>query len=158
MNEWIPGAVAAAALVLTSAVLLAQATGSGAPAGGADGVIYMPAEKIDAAFAKGSPILETGTFKILAGRRDKDGQPEVHARDTDIFHVLEGTATLVTGGSVTGGKNISADEIRGDTIEAGTPHKLAKGDVIVIPSGVPHQLKDVRPPFLYYVVKVTAKN
>ena len=32
--------------------------------------------------------------------------------------------------------------------------KIAKGDVIIVPRGVPHQFLEVTNPFLYYVVKV----
>ena len=36
----------------------------------------------------------------------------------------------------------------------GPSHKLAKGDVIIVPNNTPHQFVDVNPPFLYFVVKV----
>jgi mannose-6-phosphate isomerase-like protein (cupin superfamily) len=119
-------------------------------------VQYWPAEKVQAAFEKGSPVSQTDTYKILAARRDKDGQAEVHTRDTDIMYVMEGTATLVTGGQVVNGKSSAADEIRGDSITGGSDRQVAKGDVVVVPNGIPHLFKDVKPPFLYYVVKVTA--
>lgn len=119
-------------------------------------VQYWPAGQVQAAFEKGIPISQTDAYKILAGRRDKDGQAEVHARDTDIMYVLEGTATLVTGGQVMNGKSSAPDEVRGDSITGGTERAMAKGDVVVIPNGIPHLFKDVKPPFLYYVVKVTA--
>jgi glc operon protein GlcG len=93
---------------------------------------------------------------VHASRRERDGKAEVHARDTDILHVLEGTATLVTGGQVVGGKTTAPDELRGDTISAGDMRPLVKGDVVIIPNGVPHLFKEVNAPFLYYVVKVTA--
>jgi mannose-6-phosphate isomerase-like protein (cupin superfamily) len=68
-------------------------------------------------------------------------------------HVLDGTATLVTGGKATAVKNVAADEFRGESIEGGDTRELKKGDVIIIPAGVPHWFKDVTNPFLYYVVK-----
>ncbi len=120
-----------------------------------DHVIYLPNEKVAAAFAKGGPLLETSAYKILAGRRDKDGQAEVHARDTDIIYVVEGTATFVTGGETINGKETGAGEIRGDSIKGGESRRLSKGDVIVVPNGVPHLFREVQPGFLYYVVKVT---
>lgn len=143
----------AAALILVTAPAVAQTTTAARPA---DAVTYFPADKVNAAFAKGAPVVETGTYKVFAGRRDRDGQAEVHARDTDIMYVLDGTATLVTGGQVVGGKSTAADEIRGDTIAGGDARPLVKGDVIIIPNGIPHLFKDVKAPFLYYVVKVTA--
>jgi len=120
-----------------------------------DPVIYFPNEKVMAAFAKGAPLLEKDAYKILAARRDKDGQAEVHARDTDVIYVVEGSATFVTGGETVNGKETAAGEIRGDSIKGGESRRLSKGDVIVVPNGVPHLFREVQPGFLYYVVKVT---
>ena len=52
-------------------------------------------------------------------------------------------------------KNIAPDEIRGASIDGGQTFKLAKGDVIIVPNGVPHWFKEISGPFLYYTVKVT---
>jgi quercetin dioxygenase-like cupin family protein len=155
-NNWCVIAALTGALTLAAAPAAAQTSPAAKAETGT--VLYVPADKVAAAFAKGQPIVETGSYKVSASRRDKDGQAEVHARDTDIMYVVEGTATLVTGGQVVGGKSTAADEVRGDAISGGDSRPLVKGDVIVIPSGVPHLFKDVKAPFLYYVVKVTAKG
>lgn len=117
---------------------------------------YVTSARVSAAFAKGMPLIETDTFKVHASRRDRDGQAEVHVRDTDIVYVLEGTATLVTGGTVMKGATTATDELRGESISGGESRTVGKGDVVVVPNGVPHLFKDVKGPFLYYVVKVTA--
>jgi glc operon protein GlcG len=91
---------------------------------------------------------------VHASRRDSAGMAEVHAKDTDIIYVLDGTATVVTGGSVIDGKATAADELRGKSIQNGERRKLAKGDVMIVPNGTPHWFQDVRGPFTYYVVKV----
>ena len=119
-------------------------------------VFYLAGDKVRAAFSKGMPLLETGAYKIHASRRERDGQAEVHSRDTDIVYVLDGTATLITGGTVANPKTIAPDEERGDAIAGGEKRALVKGDVVVIPNGVPHLFQDVTSPFIYYVVKVTA--
>ena len=106
-------------------------------------------------FVKGRPLIETGAYKVHASRRDGPGTAEVHGRDTDIFYVLEGTATLVTGGRTVDGKTTAPDEIRAPRLEGGTTRALAKGDIVIVPSGVPHWFRDVQAPFLYYTVKVT---
>jgi mannose-6-phosphate isomerase-like protein (cupin superfamily) len=108
------------------------------------------------AFVKGRPLIETGAYKVHASRRDAPGQAEVHRLDTDIFYVLEGSATVVTGGDVVDVKETAANEQRGSSIKGGETRRLAKGDVFIIPNGVPHQFTEVRGPFLYYTVKVTA--
>jgi glc operon protein GlcG len=50
---------------------------------------------------------------------------------------------------------VAPHEIRGRAIEGGTVQRLAKGDVVIVPSGVPHWFREVQAPFVYYVVKTT---
>jgi glc operon protein GlcG len=116
---------------------------------------HFPGRDVDAAFAKGAPLLENGAYKIHASRREAPGQAEIHTRDTDIIYVLEGSATLVTGGELVDGKTVAQDEIRGASIAGGESREIARGDVLVVPQGTPHWFKAVQPPVLYYVVKVT---
>ena len=111
--------------------------------------------KVDDAFAKGLPLLINTSYKIQAGRRVMPGVVEIHERDTDILYITEGSATIVTGGKAENPKTTAAGEIRGDKITGGTPRKLTKGDIIVIPSGVPHWFSEVSGTCLYFVVKVT---
>jgi glc operon protein GlcG len=111
-------------------------------------------EQVAAAFAAGKPLVEVGDYKIHASRREGPGMAEIHARDTDIAYVLQGTATLVTGGTVADAKSTGPEELRGSAIRGGESRRLVPGDVVVIPNGVPHWFKEVKAPFLYYVVKV----
>jgi glc operon protein GlcG len=110
------------------------------------------------AFEKGMPLLEIANYKVHASHRDGPGIVEVHTKDTDIIYMLEGTATLVTGGSIVEGKNIEPEEIRGKDVQGGQTKTITKGDVIVIPHGTPHWFKEVKGPINYYVVKVRAAN
>ncbi len=118
-------------------------------------VTQLAAAAVDAAFATGQPLLETAGYKIHASRREGPGRAEVHVRDTDIIYVLSGSATLVTGGRLVGGQTTADDEIRGSAIEDGQARTLVKGDVVVVPNGVPHWFETVQAPFLYYVVKAS---
>lgn len=117
-------------------------------------VTYLGSDQVKAAFARGVPMVEVADYKIHASRREGPGMAEVHTRDTDIAYVLEGTATLVTGGTATGLKSTAAEELRGSGIVGGQTRKLSPGDVVIIPNGIPHWFKEVSVPFLYYVVKV----
>jgi len=117
-------------------------------------VRYLGHDEVAAAFAKGKPMIEVRDYKIHASRREGPGLVEVHTRDTDIAYVLQGSATLVTGGAAVGLRQIGAEELRGTAIEGGETRQLEPGDVVVIPNGTPHWFKDVKAPFLYYVVKV----
>ncbi len=116
---------------------------------------YLAANRVAAAFKAGMPLIETAGYKVHASRREAPGMAEVHARDTDIIYVLEGSATLVTGGDVVDARATAPDEIRGASINGGQPQRLVQGDVLIVPHGLPHWFKDVQGPFLYYVVKAT---
>jgi quercetin dioxygenase-like cupin family protein len=118
---------------------------------------YLGAAQVSAAFVKGMPLVETNGYKIHASRREAPGMAEVHVQDTDILYVLEGAATVVTGGDVVNGNALpgNADEIRGASIRGGSAQRLSKGDVFIVPNGVAHQFTEVQAPFLYYVVKAT---
>ena len=111
--------------------------------------------KVDDAFAKGLPLLITSSYKIQTGRRVKAGKVEIHDRDTDIFYVTAGNATLTTGGTAIGTKTTGPGEAVGESINGGVAHKLTKGDLVVIPAGVPHWFNEVSGTFIYFVVKVT---
>jgi mannose-6-phosphate isomerase-like protein (cupin superfamily) len=111
-------------------------------------------DRVEAAFAKGEPLVEVTDYKIHASRREGPGMSEIHTRDTDVIYVLRGSAAFVTGGSATGAKTTGPEEIRGAGIEGGETRQIRAGDVVVIPNGTPHWFKEVRGPLLYYVVKV----
>jgi mannose-6-phosphate isomerase-like protein (cupin superfamily) len=146
----------AAPLVPALLVVLAFARAAFAAEPPPTDVVVLNRAKVDDAFAKGIPMLVNSSYKIQAGRRiTAPGQVEVHARDTDIFYIVDGTATIVTGGKTEGGNTTGEGEIRGEKITGGTKRQLQKGDVMVIPSGVPHWFTEVSNPFLYFVVKVT---
>jgi glc operon protein GlcG len=118
-------------------------------------ILHIDHEKVDAAFAKGGPLLATNNFKVMAGRRTGPGEVEIHQYDTDIFYILEGSATFVTGGKTIAQRSIGGGEMRAKEIVGGEDHQLKKGDVIVIPNGIPHWFKEVNGTFLYYMVKVS---
>jgi uncharacterized protein GlcG (DUF336 family) len=125
------------------AVIGAEALAEARSNGRANGAVFFPSDSVTEKFATGGLLLETEGYKIDAGRREAPGVPELHEREVDVLRVVDGSATIVTGG-----------EIRGDRIEGGEERRLSEGDVVAIPSGVPHQFVEVTDPFLYFVVKV----
>ena len=139
--------------LIVSAAIAQQST----PSGTDNGVVYVPHDKVNQAFVKGGGIVPrtAAGVTVMAGFHDTPGSAEVHTLDTDIFYVTEGGATFITGGKVVEPKESGANEIRGKSIEGGTAHNLTKGDVIIIPKGVPHQFKEITGvPVRYFVVKV----
>lgn len=96
----------------------------------------------------------TNDFTMLTVRT-KSGGAEMHAEYADIFFVVEGDATLLTGGTVENAKSTGPGEVRGSAVKDGVAHKLGKGDVIHISPNTPHQLLIADGhSFTYFVVKV----
>jgi glc operon protein GlcG len=124
------------------------------PEAGKAPVSYFERAKVDEAFVKGAVLFDASDkYMVHASHRDKAGMVEVHEKDADIIYVLEGSATLVTGGEIVGGKVIAPGEIRGTEVKGGETRTIAKGDVIIVPAGTPHWFKEVPGPLNYYVVK-----
>jgi len=72
--------------------------------------------------------------------RSRSGEVEVHERFADLFCVLAGSATLVTGGVVPGARVVGPGDTRGRSIEDGMRQKLRAGDLAHVPAGTRHQM------------------
>jgi quercetin dioxygenase-like cupin family protein len=118
------------------------------------GVTYVAHDTVTAALAKSGPLVTAPDLLVSGSHRDKAGQVEVHDKETDVIYVIDGDATFVTGGTMIGGKVTKVGQSMGTDINGGDTHHLSKGDVIVVPAGVPHWFKEVPHSVSYYVVKV----
>ncbi len=102
----------------------------------------------------GGPLVKAPDLLVMGAHRAEAGHVEVHDKETDVFYIVDGEATLITGGKMLGGKVTSPGQWLGASIEGGEAHHLVKGDVIVIPAGIPHWFKSVPHTVSYFVVKV----
>ena len=87
----------------------------------------------------GETLKQFPRHKAMLSFRSRSGEPEVHKEFADLFIVLSGSATLVTGGTVVNAREVKPGEIRGESIEGGTPLDLCQHDVVHVPAGTPHQ-------------------
>jgi len=69
-----------------------------------------------------------------------------HEKEDEIFYVVDGAGTFVTGGHLVTGKgpNLNSPNQPNSVIEGGNAHELAKGDLLMVPHGTPHSVSDVR--------------
>ena len=117
-------------------------------------VTFIGHDKVAEALAKGGGLVSAPNLTVSGNHRAGPGQVEVHDKETDILYIQEGQATLVTGGTMVGGKQTAPGQHRGTDVQGGETRHLQKGDVIVIPAGVPHWFKEVSPTVNYFTVKV----
>jgi mannose-6-phosphate isomerase-like protein (cupin superfamily) len=68
-----------------------------------------------------------------------------HADRAELFYVINGSGTMLTGGAITDGKQTGVNT-QGTTISGGTRIDFRTGDFIMVPSGVPHQFVDLKAP------------
>jgi mannose-6-phosphate isomerase-like protein (cupin superfamily) len=141
----------ALAALFTTGVLMAAQSGS-------SGVIHLDPAKVTAALAKSGSVvippdlLNSGVRGLV--HRQTAGQAQVHDTETDVLYVLDGAATVVTGGKMVGGKMSRPGQWSGSDITGGQTYHIAKGDVFVVPAGVPHWFKEIPKSISYFEVKV----
>ncbi|MDB5694007.1 MAG: hypothetical protein JWO81_3070 [Alphaproteobacteria bacterium] len=103
------------------------------------------------------PATTDPASRTLIVRRDGPGEVEVHALLNDVIVVQAGTATLLAGGRVEGGRETAPNERRGGTIAGGRSQALHPGDLVWIPAGIPHQMILKRGGSFTYVAVKTDK-
>jgi mannose-6-phosphate isomerase-like protein (cupin superfamily) len=113
-------------------------------------------------------VVNVGGFNVAVGAIHRPQSPPgvaaVHFKVTEVYHVIDGAATLVTGGTMVNAKDRPPDSesVRfedgpgqsGASIQGGTSQRIKAGDVVVIPAGVPHWFSAIEGSITYLVVRV----
>jgi mannose-6-phosphate isomerase-like protein (cupin superfamily) len=107
-----------------------------------------------------SDILQKyGVDYTMLAFRNQDGQVELHEKFADIFVIVDGSATLLSGGELANPTTLSPGELHGSAILHPSSTELAKGDVIHIPANTPHQMLIPKGGTVtYFVIKVKEKE
>jgi mannose-6-phosphate isomerase-like protein (cupin superfamily) len=96
-----------------------------------------------------------GNLTLRLYVRRTAGGGEIHKHFDDLMIVQQGTATLVTGGTIADPKQQDNGEIRGSKVVGGVSRKLVPGDIVIIPAGVAHQtIIEPGSTYAYLVAKV----
>ena len=93
----------------------------------------------------------------VAVQHEKDkpaAAAEVHDASDDVYYVLNGSATLVLGGTLETPREVEPGEWRGPRIVSGQTVEISKGDLIVVPRGTPHQRSTAGKDFTMILIKV----
>jgi mannose-6-phosphate isomerase-like protein (cupin superfamily) len=83
------------------------------------------------------PILQLAPYNASLEYRAAVGPAAVHEKEAEMFYVIDGSATLVTGGKLTS-ESRNGDNLTGTGIEGGSPRNVAKGDFIIVPENTAH--------------------
>ena len=111
-------------------------------------------DKVSAGFTKTTYVIESPDCRVAGAHRSGPGQVEVHDKEVDVMYIVEGEATFVSGGTMIGGKNTSPGQWLGKEIQGGETRHVVKGDMIMVPAGVPHWYKEIPGSLNYVLVKI----
>jgi mannose-6-phosphate isomerase-like protein (cupin superfamily) len=96
------------------------------------------AERKDNAPLVAERILSMPPYNANLEYRAAVGPAAVHEKEAEMFYVIEGSATLVTGGKLVNEKRTNAENLSGTAIEGGNKQVVGKGDFAIVPEGTPH--------------------
>ena len=86
-----------------------------------------------------------------------------HHNQTEVYYVVSGRGTLVTGGELTGARALDPNGATVRTltgpssvggIEGGESREIGPGDMLIIPTGSPHGFSEVTETITYLVVRL----
>lgn len=83
-------------------------------------------------------ILQLAPYNVNLEYRTAVGPAAVHEHEAEIFYVIDGSATMETGGKLVNEKRANAENLNGTGVEGGMSRPIAKGDFIVVPENTPH--------------------
>ena len=83
-------------------------------------------------------ILQLPPYNANLEYRAAVGPASIHEKEAEFFYVIDGSATLVTGGKLLNESRTNAENLTGSGLEGGTPRNVAKGDFFVVPENTPH--------------------
>jgi quercetin dioxygenase-like cupin family protein len=150
----------ATAFAAFSIPALAQSAATKAEVFSANQVHTQLAQSAQQAATKGSGGATLGSYgshTIMLSERTASGKAEIHAHFDDVMYVMDGKATLITGGEVIEPHDGANGETSGSGIRNGNSQAIAAGDIIHIPAGVPHQLV-IAPGTTYVALVIKVKE
>jgi len=83
-------------------------------------------------------MIQLAPYNVSLEYRAAVANAAVHETEAELFYVIDGSATLVTGGKLTNESRTNAANLSGSGIESGVSRRVAKGDFIMVPEGTPH--------------------
>ena len=88
-------------------------------------------------------ILSLAPYTANLEHRSAVADASVHERDVELFYVIDGSATMVTGGKLVNEKRTNGPNLSGTAIEGGISRTIGKGDFIIVPENTPHWFSTV---------------
>ena len=112
-------------------------------------------------------MVDVGTYNVGVGvvQRLPGVQGAIeHSKITEVYHMIEGAAVLVTGGTIPDARPaapqsqvvtvLNGPSNTGAVVDGGTSRRVKAGDVVIIPPNTPHWWSSLEGKIVYLVVRV----
>lgn len=117
-------------------------------------------------------VMDIDKYNVAVGILHRSGKAKqnaiAHSQITEVYYVIDGAGTFVTGGAMTNPTVAAADgntvkvlvgpSTNGSGIEGGQSRKIGPGDVIIVPPGVAHWFSAIEKDLDYLVFRVDAEH
>jgi mannose-6-phosphate isomerase-like protein (cupin superfamily) len=84
------------------------------------------------------PLLQLAPYTANLEYRAGVANAAVHEKEAELFYVVDGAGTMVTGGKLTAENRTNTENLSGSGIEGGQTRRVTKGDFIMVPENTPH--------------------
>jgi mannose-6-phosphate isomerase-like protein (cupin superfamily) len=89
------------------------------------------------------PILQLAPYRANLEYRTLPAPAAVHEKEAELMYVIDGSGTIVTGGTLANSKRTNPTNLSGTAIDGGASRTVHKGDFIFVPENTPHQFNAV---------------
>ena len=117
-------------------------------------------------------VVDIGDYNVAVGVLHRSGKAKqtaiAHSEITEIYYVIDGAGTFVTGGAITAAttadpngstvKVLVGPSTTGPAITGGQSRRIGPGDVIIVPPGVAHWFSAIEKDLDYLVFRVDSKH
>ena len=86
------------------------------------------------------PILLMAPYRAQLEYRPRTAPAALHEKDAELFVVLQGSGSIVTGGKLVDEKRVNANNLSGASIAGGHSQSVGVGDMLIVPANTPHQV------------------
>jgi quercetin dioxygenase-like cupin family protein len=117
-------------------------------------------------------VADMGAYNVAVGILHRSGKAKqtaiAHSEITEIYYVIAGAGTFVTGGTMTDATTVAADgavvkvlvgpSTTGAAIAGGQSRRIGPGDVIIVPPNTAHWFSAIEQDLDYLVFRVDPKH
>ena len=95
----------------------------------------------------------------IVHRQNAEAKPLMHQQLSEIYNIIEGSGTLMTGGTMPEPRPVSdppnlgpTPSFSGDAV-GGTVRKVGPQDIVIVPAGMPHRFIQLDGPITYVIYR-----